>query len=459
MGMTMHDDKQTASDGVAPSKKRLGRRGFLATTAAVVGSSAVTGGVNAAPYGGSAHPVPGRIEAENYDTGGQNWSYYDTSSGNTGGAYRSGDVDIETCSEGGYNVGWIEAGEWLTYTMNVESAGTYQVDLRVASGGGGGTVNVESDQTVLSTVDVPGTGGWQTWTTVSTTVELDSGQHVLGISTDTGGFNLNWIEFSSAGGGGGGGGSGTDPYPNLDGNSWNQTWSDEFDSGVDTGTWSYDIGNGQASGLDGWGNNELQSYQQDNVWTENSRLVIEARDETVSDQYGTYDYTSGKIKTQDKRLKQFGRIDVRAKLPRAGGVWPAIWMLGNDIDEATWPDCGEIDIMENFGNDWTTSHSTIHGPGYSGGGGISASYSGPDFTAGFHDYQLTWYQDTIKFWVDGNLVNTITADDVGSNTWAFNDDFYMILNVAIGGTLGATPTPSDYPARMEVDHVRYYDWA
>ena len=451
MGTSMTDDDQSVDGGTDDLK----RRSFIGATATLVGGSLLSGAASAAPYGGSAHPVPGRIEAENYDTGGQNWSYYDTTSGNTGGAYRSGDVDIETCSEGGYNVGWIDAGEWLTYTMNVEAAGTYQVDLRVASGGGGGTVNIEQDQTVLATVDVPDTGGWQSWTTVSTEVDLDGGEHVLGISTDTGGFNFNWIEFSSSGSGGGGGGGGTDDYPNLDGNSWELTWSDEFDGGVDTNAWSYDVGNG-CPDLCGWGNDELQSYQQDNVWTENGRLVIEARDETVSNEYGTYDYTSGKIKTEDKVTKQYGRIDVRAKLPKANGVWPAIWMLGNDIDEATWPDCGEIDIMENFGNDWTTVHETVHGPGYSGGSAITDSYSGPDFTAGFHDYQLTWYQDVVKFWVDGNLVNTITASEV--DNWVFNDEFYLILNVAIGGTLGANPDPADYPARMEVEHVRFYDY-
>ena len=187
--------------------------------------------------------------------------------------------------------------------------------------------------------------------------------------------------------------------------------SDEFDGGVDTNIWNYDVGNG-CPDLCGWGNDELQSYQTDNVWTENGRLIIEARDETVSNSYGTYDYTSGKITTKDKKLKQFGRIDVRAKLPKAAGVWPAIWMLGNDIDEATWPDCGEIDIMENFGNDWTTSHSTIHGPGYSGGGGITSSYSGPDFSNGFHDFTVTWYSDAIKWFVDGQHYHTVARTQV-----------------------------------------------
>jgi beta-glucanase (GH16 family) len=598
----MHDDDQTADAGTNSDNKWLGRRTFLGTTAALVGSTLATGGVAGAPYGGSRHAIPGRIEAEDYDTGGSGYAYSDTTAGNTGKAYRSDDVDIEAGASG-YNVGWTESGEWLNYSATTASAGTYEVTIRVASGGGGGTLVVQEDQVDKATFDVPDTGGWQSWTTMTQQVDLAGGDHTIAAYFTTGGVNFDWLEFSEVSSGGGGispgtyritnvnsgkalevaggssatadgdnvqqwswndgdwqkwsvedvgnglysirpvhsgkaldvsgcstsdganvqqwsyvgsgcqhynvqqnsdgtyriiashsgksldvsnfstadgatvvqwpyngtdnqkweltavssGSGGTsDPYPNLDGNSWTLSWSDEFDGGIDTSIWNYDTGNG-CPDLCGWGNNELQAYQTDNVWTENGRLIIEARDETASNQYGTYDYTSGKLTTEDKKLKQYGRIDVRAKLPKAAGVWPAIWMLGNDIDEATWPDCGEIDIMENFGNDWTTSHSTIHGPGYSGGSGISASYSGPDLTAGFHDYQLTWYQDTIKFWLDGNLVNTITASDVGSNTWAFNDDFYLILNVAIGGTLGSTPDPADYPARMEIEHVRYYD--
>jgi len=606
MGDIMNDDKQTAESGES-TDSRLPRRSFLGAAGAAVCGSLIAGNVASAPYGGSRHAIPGRIQAEDYDTDGAGVAYNDATAGNSGGAYRSDDVDIEAGGSG-HNVGWTQGGEWLNYSATTASGGTYEVTARVASGGGGGTFILQEDQVDKATFDVPDTGGWQSWTTMTQQVDLQGGDHTIAVYFDTGGVNFDWLEFSEVssggggispgtyrlvnvnsgkalevegsgtangdnvqqwswnggtwqqwdvqengdgtyrlinvnsgkaldvagasttagdnvhqwdyvggtnqhwriesngdgtyqlladhsglaldvsgggtadgtnvqqwtpngmdpqhwtfeavdgGGGGGGGGSESDDYPDLDGNSWSLSWSDEFDGGVDTNIWNYDVGNG-CPDLCGWGNDELQSYQTDNVWTENGRLIIEARDETVSNSYGTYDYTSGKITTKDKKLKQFGRIDVRAKLPKAAGVWPAIWMLGNDIDEATWPDCGEIDIMENFGNDWTTSHSTIHGPGYSGGGGISASYSGPDFTADFHDFQVTWYQDVIKFWVDGNLVNTITASDVGSNTWAFNDDFYLILNVAIGGTLGSTPDPADYPARMEVEHVRYYDLA
>ena len=152
-----------------------------------------------APFGGTPWPVPGTLQAENYDVGGQNVAYFDTTTGNTGGQDRTDDVDIEATTDagGGFDVGWISAGEWLKYTVNIQSTGARTLSLRLASTTAGNTMHVELDGTNISgTVTIPNTAGWQTWTTVSvTTPSLTAGQHIVRIVFDTGGCNLNWFSM------------------------------------------------------------------------------------------------------------------------------------------------------------------------------------------------------------------------------------------------------------------------
>ncbi|WP_226011675.1 carbohydrate-binding protein [Halomicrobium salinisoli] len=164
------------------------------------------------PYGGSPHAVPGRIQAEDFDTGGEGTAYHDTTSGNEGGAYRSTDVDVESCDEGGYNIGWIESGEWWTYTVSADASGTHDLRARVASNDGGGSLTVEVDGSQVGSATFGGTGGWQSWTTVSLgTADLGAGEHVVRVRADDGGWNFNWIEFGSGSGtDGGSDGDGTD---------------------------------------------------------------------------------------------------------------------------------------------------------------------------------------------------------------------------------------------------------
>lgn len=240
----------------------------------------------------------------------------------------------------------------------------------------------------------------------------------------------------------------------FDGNEWTLSWRDEFDQGsIDQGIWNFETGNN-----DGWGNNELQYYQRENAWVENNQLVIEAREEQV----GGYDYTSARMTTAGKYEKQYGRVDVRARLPRGQGIWPAIWMLGADIGSVGWPTCGEIDIMELIGNDVDTVHGTIHGPGYAGGNSIGGSYTNGSFADAYHVFQLTWYPDAIKFFVDGQHYFTITLYDVQASgyDWVFDDGpFFFILNVAVGGDWPGYPDASTpFPQRMAVDYIRVYDW-
>ncbi|GAA0245234.1 family 16 glycosylhydrolase [Haladaptatus pallidirubidus] len=241
----------------------------------------------------------------------------------------------------------------------------------------------------------------------------------------------------------------------FDGNDWTLSWREEFDAGyIDESTWNFEIGNNG-----GWGNNESQYYQRDNAWLENNHLVIEAREEQVAG----YDYTSARMTTQGKYEKQYGRVDVRARLPQGQGIWPAIWMLGADIGSVDWPDCGEIDIMELIGSDPSTVHGTVHGPGYSGGNSFSGSYSlNGSFSDTYHLFQLTWYPDAVKFFVDGQHYFTITLYDVQASgyDWVFDDGpFFFLLNVAVGGDWPGYPDAStQFPQRMEVDYIRVYDW-
>ncbi|UPM43190.1 glycoside hydrolase family 16 protein [Halocatena salina] len=240
----------------------------------------------------------------------------------------------------------------------------------------------------------------------------------------------------------------------FDGNEWTLSWREEFDTGsIDQGVWNFETGNN-----DGWGNNELQYYQRENAWIENDQLVIEAREQGVDG----YEYTSARMTTAGKYEKQYGRVDVRARLPQGQGIWPAIWMLGADIGSVGWPNCGEIDIMELIGSDVDTVHGTIHGPSYSGGNSIGGSYTNGSFADAYHVFQLTWYPDAIKFFVDGQHYFTVTLYDVQDSgyEWVFdNGSFFLILNVAVGGDWPGYPDAStSFPQRMEVDYIRVYDW-
>ena len=171
-----------------------------ATTTSGPVSISVEAAASQAPYGGTPAPIPGTIEAENYDTGGEGLAYHDIDTGNSGGQYRSEDVDIENCGEGGYNVGWINTGEWLEYTVDVASTGNYDLEMRVArSPTGSSSLFVESDGTdVTGLMSVPSTGGWQTWTSIyKTGVSLSAGEHVLRITMDGGSFNINRMTLTS----------------------------------------------------------------------------------------------------------------------------------------------------------------------------------------------------------------------------------------------------------------------
>jgi beta-glucanase (GH16 family) len=246
---------------------------------------------------------------------------------------------------------------------------------------------------------------------------------------------------------------------------WSLTWSDDFagpsGSPVDSAKWSFDIGG------KGWGNNELETYtsRPANSHLADGLLVIKALKETLTGPDNiTRDYTSARLLTRNKFSQTYGRFEARIKLPYGQGIWPAFWMLGDNINTAGWPTCGEIDIMENIGREPSIVHGTFHGPGYSGGNGVTAAYalpSGQKFSDNFHTFAVEWEPGVMRFYVDGLLYKTRTPADLpAGRTWVFDHPFFIILNVAVGGYWPGNPDASTiFPQQMLVDYVRVYQRA
>lgn len=234
---------------------------------------------------------------------------------------------------------------------------------------------------------------------------------------------------------------------------WVLVWQDEFDgSEIDRTKWIFDIGG------HGWGNNEWQFYtdRPENARIENRMLVIEARQE----RFIRRNYTSARLKTQGLYAWTYGRIEARMKLPSARGLWPAFWMLGTSVEEVDWPACGEIDIMEYIGPKAPGEvYGTIHGPGYAGGGaGLSGSLTLPEstLTQDFHIYAIEWEPDEIRWYFDDQEYFRVRRQDVPGE-WVFDQPFFIILNLAVGGNWPGYPDESTpFPQFLYVDYVRIY---
>jgi beta-glucanase (GH16 family) len=176
------------------------------------------------------------------------------------------------------------------------------------------------------------------------------------------------------------------------------------------------------------------------------------------------DYTSGRIKTQALFEQKYGRFEARIKLPEGQGIWPAFWLLGADFEEVGWPHCGEIDIMEFRGQQTDLVHGTIHGPGYSGAEPITGSFrlaDGESFSDDFHVFAVDWDPGQIRFWVDSRVYQTVTTARVRDfGEWVFDQPFFILLNVAVGGGfVGPVGRDTEFPVEMLVDYVRVYERA
>jgi len=239
--------------------------------------------------------------------------------------------------------------------------------------------------------------------------------------------------------------------------SWELVWSDDFTGAAgtspDNAKWSFDIG----TGSNGWGNSELQYYtnRNSNVQLDgNGKLVITAKSES----YAGAGFTSARIKTKNLFSQAYGRFEARIKTPTGPGLWPAFWMLGSNIDATPWPQCGEIDIMEQRGQQPSVTHGSLHGPGYSGASAITKPYglANGRFDTDYHIYAIEWGEGYIDYFVDDFLYQRITPDNV-TGEWVYDHPFYIILNVAVGGNFVGFPTSgTPFPQSMYVDYVKVY---
>jgi beta-glucanase (GH16 family) len=230
-------------------------------------------------------------------------------------------------------------------------------------------------------------------------------------------------------------------------------WADEFNTNaLDLGNWSYETGTGQW----GWGNNELQYYHEGekNAMVEGGKLTITAKQESA----GGAQYTSARLVTRAKKEFQYGRIDIRARLPKGQGLWPALWMLGSNIGSVSWPACGEIDIMESVGQKPNEVLGAAHW-----GSSVPSTFNSKkfrltvgDFSDSFFVYSILWQKDKIEWFVNESKYHTITPLNTGS-IYPFNNPFFFIFNIAVGGNLPGSPDATTrFPQNMEVDYIRVF---
>ncbi len=245
-----------------------------------------------------------------------------------------------------------------------------------------------------------------------------------------------------------------DDFQKLEPRNWQLVWSDDFEGPAgqlpDASKWAFDLGTGEG----GWGNEELQSYTNNpaNISKDGQgNLVITALRNGSS-------FTSARIKTQGLFAQQYGRFEARIKTPYGPGLWPAFWLLGENIESVGWPQCGEIDIMELRGQEPHIIHGSIHGPGYSGGNPITKGFGliNGRFDTDFHIFAIEWDEDRIDFFVDDYLYQRIERADVPGE-WVYDHPFFILLNVAVGGNYVGFPTPqTPFPQKMIIDYVNVY---
>jgi beta-glucanase (GH16 family) len=254
-----------------------------------------------------------------------------------------------------------------------------------------------------------------------------------------------------------------DAGPSCGGSTaWTLVWSDEFNgadgTGIDTTKWAAQTGG------DGWGNQEREYYTADlaNAEENSGNLVITATTAGAAANtcwYGQCEYTSARLQSLGLFAQQYGRFEARIQIPRGQGLWPAFWMLGSNINTVNWPTCGEIDVMENIGKEPGIVHGSMHGPGYSGGSALTALYTlpgGANFADDFHVFAVEWETGVVRFYVDDTLYETETPADIpAGDTWVFDQPFFILLNVAVGGSWPGDPDGTTvFPQTMLVDYVR-----
>lgn len=244
---------------------------------------------------------------------------------------------------------------------------------------------------------------------------------------------------------------------------WSEEFADHHGGQVLEDIWNFDIGDGASAGLVGWGNNELEYYTKDSVSIHDNLIITAQRlnpDSGLSCYYGPAQWKSGKIHTAGKIGFKYGRLEIKAKMPSGIGVWPALWLLGaNLLDGVAWPHCGELDILENTGAHPFQVQGTIHGDGYFGENGLTKIIQSPTtLSSQFHTYSVNWTPDSIQWFFDDLCYNTINRADVESQgkPWPFDQEFYLIMNLAIGGWFAGDVDPELNSAELQVNSIKYY---
>jgi beta-glucanase (GH16 family) len=240
-------------------------------------------------------------------------------------------------------------------------------------------------------------------------------------------------------------------YPNL-----KLFWSDEFDgTTLDEKKWNFEIGDG-CPGNCGWGNNELQFYKKENTSVKDGYLLIQAKQEFISGKQ----YTSSRLTTQNKFTFKYGRVDIRAALPKGKGLWPALWMLGKNINEVSWPKCGEIDIMEMIGG--PGNDNTVYGTVHWDNSNSHAQYGGNKklttgvFNDEFHVFSIVWDAKQIIWYLDNVQYHVIDITPAGLSE--LNEEFFLLFNVAVGGNWPGSPDgTASFPQQMVVDYIRVFN--
>jgi beta-glucanase (GH16 family) len=249
-----------------------------------------------------------------------------------------------------------------------------------------------------------------------------------------------------------------DARPGSESVDWQLAWSDEFNgpagAPADASAWTHQLGDGSADGIPGWGNDELQHYtaEAENAALDGrGNLVITARRTPGG-------YTSARLVTKGALEFEHGRIEARARVPRGVGLWPAFWALGTSIDRVGWPACGEIDIMEHVGREPRRVYAALHGPGYSGEGGFVGSLALPvDLADDYHVFGIEWAPGRVVWRLDGNPYHRAVRSDVAPNPWVFEQPFFLLLNLAVGGTFGGdVAADTTFPQALRVDYVRVF---
>jgi beta-glucanase (GH16 family) len=248
----------------------------------------------------------------------------------------------------------------------------------------------------------------------------------------------------------------------VQGQEWKLVWSDEFDGdSLDMAKWSYQTGTGSEYGLTNWGNNELEYYLEQNVVVDENMLTIIAKKEDM----GGKSYTSGRIRTIHKGDWTYGRFEFRAKMPLGKGLWAAIWMMPTDNEYGGWAASGEIDMVEYLGHLTNTVYGTLHFGGSwpnNKSKGSSCTLNSGDFHSGFHDFAVEWEEGAMRFYVDGQLYQTLGEDDWYTDGHPFpapfDKDFHLLINLAVGGNWPGSPDAStEFPQELVIDYVRVYE--